>query len=352
MKSRLDGFILIGLGISLLLALFLSPYASTSPDGLEKVAETKGFSEKGESWKFWKHAPLPDYAIPWIKNEKVSTALSGLIGTIAIFFIALGIGRLIKKTRSKKILLLILLSYFISLALTLTSAFAARPLTTDDAWTVEKGEFELEIGVDATRQDNHDRVYCPSSTLTYGLLERMDVGIGSGYLFVHPKEDKKERGFSDTELKVKYRPIDEKGWRPAFALTGILKIPTAKESKGLGSGKTDFGINAILTKNFGERLALHLNLGHTFIGEHHVDNEWNYSLAAQFILTKKWALVGEVMEINNLNGRRGDDPRSGLIGTYYLITDKIIWDAGLEIGMNKAAPDFRLTTGLTLLFKP
>jgi hypothetical protein len=53
-----------------------------------------------------------------------------------------------------------------------------------------------------------------------------------------------------------------------------------------------------------------------------------------------------------MNRRHGDDPLSGLIGTYYLITDKIIWDAGLEIGMNKAAPDFGFTTGLTLLFKP
>jgi cobalt/nickel transport protein len=101
MKKRLNGLIWIGLGISFLLALFLSPFASTSPDGFEKVAETKGFSEKGESWKFWKHALLPDYAIPWIKNEKVSTALSGLIGTLAIFFIVLGIGRLIKKSPTK-----------------------------------------------------------------------------------------------------------------------------------------------------------------------------------------------------------------------------------------------------------
>ena len=349
MKSRLDGFILIGLGISLLLALFLSPYASTSPDGLEKVAETKGFSEKGESWK---HAPLPDYSIPWIKNKKVSTALSGLIGTIAIFFIVLGIGRLIKKNRSKKILLLILLSYFISLALTLTSAFAARPLTTDDAGTVEKGVFQLELGFDGIRQDNHGRELSPSLILSYGLLEQMDLGIGSGYLFFHPKEGKKENGFADTELKLKYRLIDEKDWRPAFAITGTLKIPTANESKGLGSGEADFGINAIATKNLSKRLALHLNLGYTFIGEDHVDNALNYSLASQFILSDKWALVGEIVGVNNMNRRHGDDPLSGLIGTYYLITDKIIWDAGLEIGMNKAAPDFRFTTGLTLLFKP
>ena len=101
MKRRLDGFIWIGLGISLLLALFLSPFASPSPDGLEKVAEMKGFSGKGEGWKLWKFAPLPDYVIPWIKNEKVSTALSGLIGTLSIFFIVLGIGRLMKKSPTK-----------------------------------------------------------------------------------------------------------------------------------------------------------------------------------------------------------------------------------------------------------
>ena len=90
MKKRLDGFILIGLGVSLLLALALSPLASSQPDGLEKVAETKGFAEKRGGWTLWRYAPLPDYAIPWIKNEKISTALSGFIGTVAIFLIVFG----------------------------------------------------------------------------------------------------------------------------------------------------------------------------------------------------------------------------------------------------------------------
>ena len=98
MRKRLEGFIWMGLGISLLLALFLSPFASSSPEGLEKVAKMEGFTERGESWKFWKHAPLPDYANPWIKNRKVSTALSGLVGTLAIFLLAVGIGKLLKKS--------------------------------------------------------------------------------------------------------------------------------------------------------------------------------------------------------------------------------------------------------------
>jgi cobalt/nickel transport protein len=347
MKRRLDGFIWIGLGISLIVALFLSPFASSSPDGLEKVAETKGFLEKAEEWIFWEHAPFSDYAIPWIKNEKVSTALSGLIGTLAIFFIAMGFGKLVKRSTAHKALLLILLTFSLS-----SPAFALRPLTTDDAYTVEKGTFQLEAGFDATRQDNHDREYYPSLTLTYGLLEQLDLALGSGYLFFDPKEGKRENGFGDTELKLKYRPVDEKGWIPSLAVSGILKIPTASDSKGLGSGQTDFGINAIATKKFGERWLFHLNLGYTFIGEDGVDNEMNYSLGAQFIFTDKWAFVGEVGRINNLNGRHGDDPFSGLFGTYYSINENLILDAGVEIGMNKAAPDFRATAGFTWLFKP
>lgn len=351
MKRRLDGFILVGLGICLLMALFLTPFTSSSPDGLEKVAETKGFASKGEEWKFWKHAPLPDYEIPWIKNKKVSTTISELVGTLAIFLIALGIGKLVKKPSAKKDLPFILL---ICLTLPLSSsAYAARPLTTDDTGTVEKGTFQLETGFNFVRQDNHDKEFNPSVTLTYGLFERMDLGVGSGYLFVHPAEGKKKNGFADTELKIKYRVMDEKGWLPSFALTfGKLKIPTGSETKGLGSGETDFGVNFIFTKTLSKRLVLHVNAGYMYIGKHGVNNEFNYSVAGQLIMSDKWALVGEIVGVNNFNGRKGDDPFSGLLGTYYLITDTIIWDGGVEIGMSKAVPDFRLTTGLTILLKP
>ena len=232
------------------------------------------------------------------------------------------------------------------------NAFAARPLTTDDAGTVEKGKFQLETGFDFVRQDNHDKEYSPSLTLTYGLFERMDVGVGSAYLFVDPAEGKKVNGFSDTPLKVKYRFLDQKDWIPSFAVSGTLIIPTASKSKGLGSGKTDFGINTIFTKNLSKRWVLHLNLGYTFIGEHRERNEFNYSLAGQFVLSDKWALVGELGGVNNFNGHKSDDPFSGLLGIQYMLSEILIFDAGVEMGMNKAAPDFRFTTGVTFFFKP
>jgi len=58
------------------------------------------------------------------------------------------------------------------------------------------------------------------------------------------------------------------------------------------------------------------------------------------------------MRRNKLNGRKGDDPLAALFGTYYMLTENLILDAGVEVGMNSAAPDYRLTAGFTFLFKP
>ena len=255
--------------------------------------------------------------------------------------------------RNKKSLFCIGLVFsFFSLFFT-SATFAARPLTTDDAYTVKKGEFQVEAGFDFAREDNHDKEYFPSLTLTYGLLERMDIGIGSAYLFIDPAEGKNVNGFSNTPLKVKYRFVDQKDWIPSFAVSGTLIIPTASKSKGLGSGKVDFNINTIYTWNLSKRWQLYANLGYTFTGENHVNDQLNYSIAGQFLLSDKWALVGEIFGLNNFNGNKRDDPISGLVGIQYtLIPDILVLDAGVAAGMNKAAPDFRITTGFTLFLKP
>jgi len=43
---RNSQFFLIGLGCSLIIAVFLSPFASPDPDGLDRVAEDLQFSQK------------------------------------------------------------------------------------------------------------------------------------------------------------------------------------------------------------------------------------------------------------------------------------------------------------------
>jgi len=71
----------IALVVSLLLAGVLSWYASGSPDGLEHVAETKGFDHTAQE-----HAaaggPLADYETKGVEG-RLSTGLAGVIGVVA-----------------------------------------------------------------------------------------------------------------------------------------------------------------------------------------------------------------------------------------------------------------------------
>jgi len=88
--------ILIGLTIALVLGIFLSPFASSHPDGLERVAEDKGFLEKGEIKPLFT-SPIPDYAWPGIANEGLATGLAGLAGTLIVFLLGYGLALALKQ---------------------------------------------------------------------------------------------------------------------------------------------------------------------------------------------------------------------------------------------------------------
>lgn len=88
--------VLIGLGCALLVALILSPLASLKPDGLERVAENKGFLEKGEGQPILP-SPIPNYTFPGIHNEKVATAVAGVAGTLVVFGLGYGLAKVLKR---------------------------------------------------------------------------------------------------------------------------------------------------------------------------------------------------------------------------------------------------------------
>jgi len=83
----------IGLLIALGLAI-LSPLASPWPDGLERVAEDKGFIDVALEPAF---EIIPDYVFPGVGNEALATILAGLVGTLLLFALTYGLGTLLKR---------------------------------------------------------------------------------------------------------------------------------------------------------------------------------------------------------------------------------------------------------------
>ena len=84
--------------LACLVVACLSPLASSSPDGLERVAEDKGFISLAQEAPF---QVIADYVFPGTENEALATILAGLIGTLILFSVAYGIAWLLKSGKKE-----------------------------------------------------------------------------------------------------------------------------------------------------------------------------------------------------------------------------------------------------------
>ncbi|GIK67279.1 MAG: hypothetical protein BroJett018_50730 [Chloroflexota bacterium] len=92
-SARRPGWMAAGLVLALMVVVF-SPLASSHPDGLERVAEDHDFLDAAEG-------PiveiLPDYTIPVIHNEALTTILAGALGVL----IVAGIGYVVTRVNRR-----------------------------------------------------------------------------------------------------------------------------------------------------------------------------------------------------------------------------------------------------------
>jgi cobalt/nickel transport protein len=82
--------IVVGFVLSLFLAGVVSNYASSSPDGLEKVAEDIGFLENAKEHTN-SDGLLADYGVKGVENERLSTGAAGVIGVLATAGVSTGL---------------------------------------------------------------------------------------------------------------------------------------------------------------------------------------------------------------------------------------------------------------------
>jgi cobalt/nickel transport protein len=91
-------FIVMGVLVSALLAGGASFYASSNPDGLEKVAEDIGFIDTAKD-NANSDTTLADYGVKGIENERLSVGVSGLIGVVATGAISGGLFLLLRRKK-------------------------------------------------------------------------------------------------------------------------------------------------------------------------------------------------------------------------------------------------------------
>jgi hypothetical protein len=198
--------------------------------------------------------------------------------------------------------------------LVVMSASAARPFTVDDAGTVESGIFELEAACDYWKNSAVATI-----GLKHGITERMDLGIGIGYIPA-PSDEKKFTG-ADVGLK--------------FALIPDL----FSVSFGATFGEPAYNITAIMSKSFGS-VNIDLNLGYE--AEASVkDADLFYGAAIVY----EFKRLGAGVEFS------GTEEKIDWwqIGARFAITDWMKFDAGIGGDFNQN-PSLTATTGLWFTF--
>ncbi|MGJ5755292.1 cobalt/nickel transport system permease protein [Streptomyces puniciscabiei] len=88
-----------GLVTSLVLAGFVSFYASSNPDGLEKVAHDKGI-DRAERRHAAAGSPLADYGVRDVSNARLSGGLAGVIGVGVTVVAGSAVFRAVRRRRT------------------------------------------------------------------------------------------------------------------------------------------------------------------------------------------------------------------------------------------------------------
>jgi cobalt/nickel transport protein len=94
-------FLISGFVASLFLAGIVSFYASSSPDGLEKVAGDIGFIETAKE-NTNSDGILADYGVKGVDNPRLSTGVAGVVGVVATAAISTGLFALIRRKSGEK----------------------------------------------------------------------------------------------------------------------------------------------------------------------------------------------------------------------------------------------------------
>ncbi len=252
----------------------------------------------------------------------------------------------------KRILLAALITLFMA-----KTGFALHPLITEDTGVQGKGKTEIEMGFEQARESEDGTTQTTSSatvTVAYGLKDNVDLILGIPYQYIRTKTQEltsNENGTADIVAEMKWKFYEHDGL--SFALKPSLTLPTGNKRRGLGNGKTAYGLYFITTKEL-EPLTLHLNLMYKRNENSKEPKDsvdlWHISAASEIKMAEKLRAVANIGMDKNTNASSNVDPAFALGGLVYSVSKDLDIDIGYKHGLNKPATDYSILAGITWRF--
>ena len=136
-------------------------------------------------------------------------------------------------------------------------ASAFQPLVTDDTGTQGAKGNQVEAAYNRTV----DKVSGTKAVtqevplvFTRGITDALDLYAGVGYQRIEPPAPgAEERGWGNPAVGAKWRFYENEASKLSFALKPEIQFPVSdsREAQGLGTGKTSYSVNLIMTQETG-----------------------------------------------------------------------------------------------------
>lgn len=227
----------------------------------------------------------------------------------------------------------------------------SRPSLANPAEIQKPGVLQLEYGYDANfRAEEFRTQQSTSLALRFAasshLLLELDLDTVRS-----ETDDTRMRmtGVGDTRLGIQAVALEDAPDHPALAFAYYIKLPSASETRNLGTGRVDHKLIALISKKLGEKTDIDFNAAYLNVGREDSDRRASGGQAALSVareLSERLSFEGE------LSGQSEEDiqPRGvfALGALAYRVNRRLILDGGLRFGLNPEAPRFGLFAGVTI----
>jgi hypothetical protein len=234
-----------------------------------------------------------------------------------------------------------------------------RPDKTESAYTVDAGRWQIETDLVAYTRDRESRVTTEvldvvPFNLKFGLTHDMDVQFVYGSLsrvrIIGSEADEtgSESGGGDLTIRVKRNLWGNDGGRTALALMPFVKLPV--NSLASLNSEVEGGLIVPLAIDLGHGAGLGLMTEVDVVrGDRGYEPVFINSATVSFDLNDKLGVYTEIYTERG-SGRDAATVVTFDAGVTYAVTGNLQLDAGVNLGVTKAADDMQLFAGLSQRF--
>ena len=225
----------------------------------------------------------------------------------------------------------------------------SRPSVANPAEIHKAGVLQVEYGYDANFRAAEFRTEQTATlALRYAASSRLLLEADLDTIKSETDETgERMTGVGDTRLGLQFVALKDTAEHPALAFAYYVKLPSASENKGLGTGRVDHKFLLLLSKKFGA-VDMDLNGAYLVVGR---ENESGRVGGGQGALSFSGEFENGFGLQGELSFQTKDDVQpKGLFALgalTYKVNRRLIFDAGMRFGLNRDAPSIGVFTGLT-----